>query len=67
MVYISLFTGLILVNLLLFIPALNDIFVIEALSEYEILVVYFWSLFPVAIIQSYLVLKDIIKRKKRHY
>ena len=56
-IYMSLFIGIILVNMLLFIPSLQGIFFVSNLSEYEILAVYFWALIPTIIIQMFLIFK----------
>ena len=54
--------GIVLVNLLLFVPFLQNMFLVTPLSELEIIYVYVFSLLPTFVLQIIIIIKELIKK-----
>jgi len=54
--------GVILINLLLFVPFLQQIFLVSKLNDFQIILIYFLSFLPTAFLQIIIIIKKIIKK-----
>lgn len=60
----SIVFGLIMVNLLLFVPVLMNMFSISKLSKYQLIIAYSLGLIPMIVIQVMFIVRDFINRNK---